>query len=326
MPADHLTLLPPGTLTDAVLRVLTGADLNTAAAALGVDRDDLADAVDTYAAGGQAALERRAGDDWYQVRIQFPDWDHAETTAATHLAPALDQLRDAGAISGWWFVRKHPCWRLRFHHADTTAVSRALDALTTAGTLTRWWPTVYEPETAAFGGPAGVGVAHDLFCADSHHALAYFGRSEPRVQRRELSLLLLGALLHAAGLDWFERGDVFARVAQLRPAPAGTDTARVDALAGTMRALLAVPADTHGPLFSPDGRAAFAADWLGGFITAGTRLRDAATSGALDRGLRTIAAHLVIFHWNRLGLSAVTQGVLAYAATTAFLPRDSPCP
>ena len=326
MPADHLSLLPPGTLINAVLRVLTGMDLNTAARALGIDRNDLGDAVDTYAAGGQAALDRRADDDWYQARIQFSDWDHAEMAAAAHLGPALDQLRDAGAISGWWFIRKHPCWRLRFHHADTEAVSRALDALTTAGTLTRWWPTVYEPETAAFGGPAGVGVAHDLFCADSHHALAFFGRTEPGVERRELSLLLLGALLDAAGLDWFERGDVFARVAQIRPAPTGADAARVDTLAGTARAFLAVPADSQGALFGPGGRAAFAAGWLEGFTVAGTRLRDAAAGGALDRGLRAIAAHLVIFHWNRLGLSAVTQGVLARAATTAFLPRDSLCP
>jgi thiopeptide-type bacteriocin biosynthesis protein len=321
MPADHLTTRPNGSLTDAVIRVLAGDDLTATAAANGMNPHDLGDAVDAYAAAGQAALHQRADDDWYHVRVQFPDWVTAEATAAAHLAPTLNALGAAGAIDAWWFLRKQPCWRIRFHHANTTAVNAALDRLTAAGALTRWWPTRYEPETAAFGGPTGMHIAHNLFCADSHHALDFFGRAEPGVQRRELSLLLLGALLNAAGLDWFERGDVFAHVAHMRPAPAA-DTDRLDALAGDVRGLLTVPTDPHGPLFGPAGPAAFAAGWLDAFTTAGRQLGDANTSGALDRGLRALTAHLLIFHWNRIGLSAVTQGVLASAATIAFLPRS----
>jgi hypothetical protein len=38
--------------------------------------------------------------------------------------------------------------------------------------------------------------------------------------------------------------------------------------------------------------------------------------------VRAVLAHVLIFHWNRLGLSAAAQGILARAATAATLPRS----
>jgi thiopeptide-type bacteriocin biosynthesis protein len=124
-------------------------------------------------------------------------------------------------------------------------------------------------------------------------------------------------------LDRFEHGDVFHRVAQLRPTLPATDTACVDALADNLRLLLTVRAD--GALVAPDGPVVHAAPWLGAFQTAGRQLGAAAPSGELDRGLRAILAQTVIFPWNRLGLSAMSKGVLARAATAATLP-SGPCP
>lgn len=318
MPADHLTATTP--LTASVLRVLAGdpLDATATAAAVGLDPTDLADAVDTYHAAGRNALERHADDRWHQVRVTFPDWDTAETAAAHTLGPRLGHLENLGALDGWWFLRKHPCWRLRFLRPDLDAVHHVLDDLAAAGTLTRWQPTVYEPETAAFGGPAGIDAAHDLFCLDSRGVLDHLRQPQPAaLGRRELSLLLLGGLLHTAGLDWFERGDVFTRVAQTRPA---TGDPRADALVGPIRGLLAAPPAAHHNLFAAGGPAAYAAPWLTAYITAGQRLADAATTGSLHRGLRAVIAHIVIFHWNRLGFPAHVQGILARAAAEAFLP------
>ncbi|MEV4515593.1 thiopeptide-type bacteriocin biosynthesis protein [Dactylosporangium sp. NPDC049525] len=312
MPPDRLTATPT---TTAVLRVLAGVPLDAVAADTGVDPADLADAVDTYQAAGTAALQQHADGCWYQVRVEFTDWNTAEHLVAAHLGPQLD------AIGGWWFLRKHPCWRLRFVAPDVAAVNDVLDELVTDGAATRWRPSIYEPETAAFGGPTGMRAVHDLFVGDSRGVLDYLRRPSPALGRRELSLLLLGAFLHAADLDWFERGDTFAKVAQMRPT-ADTDEHRIAALADDVRGLLAVAPDADNTLFGPEGAAPFAAPWHAAHITAGRQLATAATAGTLHRGLRAVASHIVIFHWNRLGLPATTQSILARAAHEAFLPRS----
>ncbi|WP_449061488.1 thiopeptide-type bacteriocin biosynthesis protein [Planomonospora algeriensis] len=283
MPTDHLTTAPPHELAAGVLAVLAGADPVATATDLGINRADLDDAVEVYQAAGLAALEQRAERECYQVRVEFADWNTAETTGARLLGPRLNQLQSAGAVAGWWFLRKHPCWRLRLHGADTAAVDQVLDKLIASGLLTRWWPTVYEPETAAFGGPAAMDIAHALFCADSRGVLDYARQKTSGLGRRELSVLLINTLLGAAGLDFFERGDVFARVAKIRPAPSAADHARLTDLVGGLRTLLSVPA-TGSALFTPGGPVAFAAPWLTAFETAGLRLGEAAAAGAWTAG------------------------------------------
>lgn len=322
MPSHCLSLTSPHDLAAAVLAVLAGADPETTAASSALDPADLDDAVQVYQIAGLAALERRAEGACYQVRVQFPDWSTAEAVGAAELGPRLDELQVKGAVGGWWFLRKHPCWRLRLDRADTPAVDRTLDQLTATGALARWWPAVYEPETTAFGGPTGMDAAHDLFRADSRGVLDYLRHDTPSLGRRELSILLLGSLLRAAGLDTFECGDVFDRVARLRPAPAVADAVRIEQLTANVRRLLSIADLPTNELFISGGPAAHAAPWLTAFQTAGHHLGDAATQGRLDRGLRAILTHVMIFHWNRFGLSATSQAILARAAATALLPRN----
>lgn len=322
MPADRLTVISPHELAGCVLAVLAGADLDSTAANNAISTADLEDAVHAYQAAGLAALERRHEQSWCEVRVHFADWPAAEAVAATVLGPALDRLQAAGAIAGWWFLRKHPCWRLRLYDADVTAVDHALDELTAKAAIGRWWPAVYEPETAAFGGPSGIAAVHDLFCADSNGVLEYVRHEAPGLGRRELSIVLIGGLLRAAGLDTFECGDVFDRVARLRPAPTGTDSARVAQMAPNVRMLLSIADVPDNELFCPGGQLAHAKGWLDAFQAAGSQLADAAARGQLDRGLRALLTHVLIFHWNRFGLSDVSQGVLARAASTGLLPVD----
>lgn len=314
MPADRLTLTT-GQLAERVEAVLAGTAIEHSA----IDGLDLTDAVETYRAAGRAALHRKREHAWFHARIAWPDWADAEPVFAAHIAARLDHLDNAAA---WWFLRKYPHWRLRIRTCDHRAVAALLDDLATAGTITGWQPGIYEPETAAFGGNHAMTIVHDLFCADSRSVLAYARQQTPGLGRRELSLLLIRAMLQHARLDWFETGDVFARVAQMRPAPADHDTARVDTLAATMRPLLAMEVTADLPPFAPGGLVAHAAGWLAAFIRAGRLLGEAAAANRLDRGLRATIAQIVIFHWNRLGLSAQAQGNLAHAAKSATLPRS----
>ncbi|MFD0352898.1 thiopeptide-type bacteriocin biosynthesis protein [Streptomyces sp. NPDC127110] len=305
----------------AVLAVLAGQPAADVAARTGIDADELNDAIALYKAAGQDALtEQAARRDWYQVRLQFPDWCRCED-AAPLLARRLADAEHNGRIGAWWFIRKAPHWRLRAlpgpHGPDPLRhiLADILDTLVEQQTITRWWPTVYEPEVPAFGGPGAMDIAHALFHADSTHILSHIQNPSPPTGRRELSLLLLCSLFWAAGLEPFEQGDVWSKVSRLRALPQDVSTDQLDGLGrGIRKAMNANPS-----LFAPGGPLEGAAPWREAFETAGRSLGEAAAAGTLQRGLREVLAHHVIFHWNRLGLNARTQALIAHAASHTMM-------
>ncbi|MFD3553777.1 thiopeptide-type bacteriocin biosynthesis protein [Streptomyces goshikiensis] len=310
------------TTEDAVLAVLAGQPVPDIATRTGIAPEELGDAVDLYRAAGRDALAGQAARlDWYQVRIEFPDWSRCED-AAPLLARRLTDDEQAGLVGAWWFVRKAPQWRLRALPGPNgpdrlrNVLAGTLDALVEHQTITSWWPTVYEPEVPAFGGPAAMDIAHALFHADSAHVLDHIQNSEPPMGRRELSVLLLCALLRAAGLEWFEQGDVWDKVSRLRPLPVDVTTYQLAELGDGLRTLM--NADPS-PLLALGGTLEAVAPWLDAFETTGRALGDAAANGTLERGLRQVLAHHVIFHWNRFGLTTRTQSLIAHAAAQAVM-------
>ncbi|MET8623760.1 thiopeptide-type bacteriocin biosynthesis protein [Kitasatospora sp. NPDC004669] len=329
MPADRLTTLPeqplapptdPARVEAAVWCVLAGTPVTDAAAAAGLDPHQLAAAAETYQQAGRDALRQQTAATCWQAYIQFTNWPAAEAIAAQHLAPALHAAEAAGTT--WWIIRKHPCWRLRLHHdphhSDAPAtVTAALDVLTASGAA-RWWTGLYEPETFAFGGDHAMAIAHRLFHADSR-AILHHSAFEPwPLGRRELSVLLCTTMFHAAGLEWYEMGDVWQHVSHERPLPDHVPLDQLPRTVEQIRQLLLADTEPDGPLFHHQGPAAFAAPWADAFRQAGTTLGADARAGALDRGLRRVLAYHVIFHWNRLGIPYTAQGVLARAARDAI--------
>ncbi|RLU80193.1 hypothetical protein CTZ27_35585 [Streptomyces griseocarneus] len=261
---------------------------------------------------------------WWQLYLQFADWTTADQMAADHLAPLLNGVDTDGATTRWWFMRKHPCWRLRLHvvpHDDSLKdrVAADLDELAAAGHIHRWWTGIYEPETAAFGNTGSMQTAHELFHADSRAILDLHRHGTLPIGRRELSILLCSTLMRAAATEWYEQGDVWHRVAQERPLPDDVPQDRLQEFAADLRHLMLADTQLDGPLMGGDGPLVFAASWSNAFREAGTTLGNAARTGALDRGLREVLAYHVIFHWNRLGLSTRKQNILAWAARTAIL-------
>ncbi|GLZ42838.1 thiopeptide-type bacteriocin biosynthesis protein [Actinokineospora sp. NBRC 105648] len=250
---------------------------------------------------------------WAQVTVEFTDYATAEQIMSQRLLPTINDVATL-----WWFVRKAPHWRLRYlpeqpdRAADAhRAVTEVLNNLQSSERIRTWFDTIYEPETHAFGGTDGMAIAHRLFHHDSKYILT---RPIGPDHRREHTILLCSVLLRAAGQDWYEQGDVWARVAENRPPrPQTADEPQPSFTAGLKR-LMSVDASPNSPLLQPDGGLADLAEWTTAFQTAGNVLGGLARHGQLTRGLRAILAHHVIFHWNRLGLPYQTQSLLAATA------------
>ncbi|MEV6209541.1 thiopeptide-type bacteriocin biosynthesis protein [Kitasatospora sp. NPDC051914] len=316
------------TTTTAILAHLAGTPLDRAAADIGTTTDELGLAVALFTAAGFGAIERaQRREGHHQVLIRFADWGTAEHVAATRIAPRLRDAASEGLLTSWWFIRKWPCWRLRYQPAQTAdtyevqaLMMDSLSQLRGDGLVEYWTPTIYEPETCAFGGPDGMASAHRLFHSDSDQILTHSTGAWP-IGRRELSVLLCSTMFRSAGLDWFEQGDVWHRVEQMRPLPPEVPTDRVSGMRDALKVLMFAATEPDSILLTPRGRLAAFPQWFEAFARAGTALGDAAGRGTLFRGLRAVLAHHVIFHANRVGLSADTQAILARAAREAAMDR-----
>ncbi|MFJ7279805.1 methyltransferase, FxLD system [Kitasatospora sp. NPDC098663] len=254
---------------------------------------------------------------WHQYSIEFTDPATIEHTAARHLAPALTRAQHDGRIDTWWFIRKPPGLRLRYQTTGPgpDPVPELLDGLSTEP-VAAWTQGIYEPETLAFGGPDAMTVAHTLFHHDSRELLERAAADQrPALGQRETTMLLYSALLRSAGLDWFEQGDTWSKVQNLRPLPTSQlpSPERAERLGEAIRPLMtANPASVPGLL---------PASWTGTFERAGQQLAALNRDGRLERGLRSVLAHHFIFHANRAGLSGRDQAVLAALAVNAVFHR-----
>lgn len=249
-------------------------------------------------------------DRWQQHNITFGDRETARHTIAERLGPALIEAEADGQLTGWWFMNKQP-WPLRYlADKPSPAIESLLSDLIDDGVAMSCLPCVYEPETDAFGGTEAMAAAHELFHSDSRHLLTY-QPSPMHLGRRETAVLLASALMRGAGLDWFEQGDVWAKVAALRPATNPPPPERAAELAPPMRKLMT--ADAHN-LCHPGSPLHAHKEWVTAFERTGATLADLAARGTLTRGLRAVIAHHVIFHANRAGLLRNDQSALSHIA------------
>ncbi|WP_405466717.1 thiopeptide-type bacteriocin biosynthesis protein [Streptomyces jietaisiensis] len=257
---------------------------------------------------------------WCQLNVRFPVWKNAETVVLTHLAPLLRAAEDDGMLTEWFIIRKSPCWRLRYVPAPglPDRLGQDLDALITNQRITGWTEIIYEPETHAFGGPEAMACAHRLFHHDSRNLLDHLHGAHGE-HRREISMLLCSLLMRSAGLDWYEQGDVWARVCTHRTPPPRIEQTSSDRLNAAVHRLITVNGEemmrTGGPLADITG-------WARAYVEAGEDLKHLAESGQMHRGLRDVLAHHVLFAWNRIGLPYPTQTTLATTAKNIIFGPD----
>lgn len=155
-------------------------------------------------------------------------------------------------------------------------------------------------------------IAHDLFHADSRHLLDHLAHAD-HDHRRELAVILATRLLRAAGQDSYEQGDCWTQLATHR-----TPTLRTSALgvvepspstSSAVQRLITATMDTAGsPLHTTP-------TWVDAFEHTGRRLADLAAHGTLTRGLRGVLTQHLLFLFNRHGICADDQYVLAAAAS-----------
>lgn len=270
--------------------------------------------------GDDERLEPHEPNGWQHATLSFPGGYGLTAPAAADLSAALELAITEGEITRYHFLRKGGRLRLRVSGDDAKAAARLgsiLDTLVDHGLITGWVRGIYEPETAAFGGAAGMAVSHELFCADSRAALSAAARDDaPDAGPREKAVLLLSTMLRAAGLDWHETGDVWARIAALRPAitpPMSDRFAEARTAVSTLMKTDAARLADIEPGWAQRVQA---------FDAAGRQLRELADQGEPSRGLRAVLVHNAIFALNRAGLSATQQAALAHLASEAVF--DSP--
>lgn len=308
---------------DAVLAVLRGAAVEDAARSAGTSPARLAESIERYRAAGRAALDVHSAG-WHQLNIQFSDYSIAERTFRSCLVPALRN----GSAGSWWFVRKYPCWRLRLcpspqaSQEDAIApITEALDGCVARGAVAAWRHVPYEPETVAFGGPAGMAIAHELFHTDSIGVLKYLHVAgdgcEALPDAKATSLLAMTLLMRASGLELGEQGDVWGQVEERRPLTGGVAPDRVSGMVAGLRRLLLIDVK---PLLA-DGPLTPVRDWIQGLEHSGLALADAANDGRLTLGVRGVLARHVLFHWNRMGFILRQQSIWSRAAREAVLGR-----
>lgn len=317
-----MTELDPQTvrLEQAVVQVLDGADVHVTATETEIDITLLTRAAAAYRAAGRSALiELQEAPVWEQVDLDCRDRDDAERVIAKHLGPVMETAEQNGTVVAWWYMRKHPGLRLRFRPLDgaerVSTITDSLNTLKESGAIRGWVSRMYEPEQTAFGGPAAMEVAHRLFHSDSRSISRYLsGASRPDLGRPEMSVLLCAVLFRSSGLDWYEIGDVWERVALHRPDGAALEGEGWHAV----KRLLSVDASPRSSLVTK-GALTCVADWIAAYDSAGSSLARINADGGLARGLRSVLTHHVLFHWNRIGIPAETQASLAAtAANVAF--------
>jgi thiopeptide-type bacteriocin biosynthesis protein len=250
---------------------------------------------------------------WLQWRLSTSS---PKALLAGPLSLALTTLEEQGDLLGFWFMVKAEGGshvRLRVLPGQTSAaevserLSRAFTEAQQQEQLTRVKATVYEPEVFLFGGPRGMELFHTLFCLDSRLVIEAL-----RVERRlsaQLSQMWTELLLRSAGLDAFERWDVWKRVGQVRPAASSQMgpllskmRPALQALAGAATSQLRERIEAAAPSCAP--LCARLEGW-------GEELRVAHREGALERGVRQMLAAAVVFHWNRMMYELREQVFLA---------------
>lgn len=293
----------------------------------------LVDLTREYAAAAmrQARLDAAEAEPWLYFRIGVAAGDGNRTVAA-RIAPRLNGDDARGAIRSWWWLNKADrlgsAVRLRIllRREDRAAARDAVIARVREGVVTPLSVLRYEPELCLFGGPAGMSIAHTHFAEDSRFLVNWMRDGDPArtpTLPDGVTAALSLRLLQASGLDLFETWDVFARVLDKRRPWAGP-AALVERYRTMARDILRAGTDAVFRLY-PGAQRTHLDTYRAALTDIGSSLSRTYSEGRLECGLRELLAPVILFQWNRAGLSGRRQGALAQAMVDELrhLARDT---
>jgi len=280
-------------------------------------------ALEAFVAGGVAAVRAIMADEvWLQFGLVIPRRPETSRTALYQAVGGTLRTLITGELAhDAFFMHKPPGIRLRLRtelacrQTVEVELNRALHEWTKLGLITGWRPAVYEPERALFGGPVSMRSVHRVFTADSIAWLGFHGTAEPPGPVWAMSLLMIRELFAALAIVGWEDGDVWDRLRRQAGRAVTTSvrqTAVMERLADVLNRHWHTP-DATRDLLSPAARNlldeyatavhAEAPRWMSEYFTA---------PGA-TLGPREVAAHVIIFHWNRAKLPAHWQALFTEA-------------
>jgi thiopeptide-type bacteriocin biosynthesis protein len=255
----------------------------------------------------RALIERTKlpGSDWLFAKL----YGAAEGEDAVLRGPVRELIDVAvlgGAAKEWFFLRysdPDPHLRLRFHGEPSRLTDLLLPQLFAwagrlhdAGLCTSLVVDTYDREVDRYGGPAAIGPAESVFCADSAAVVDMLDAlaAHPDVDPLTLACVSVDDLLGSLGYGVAERADWYA--AQVRDRRASGEEYR--RLGNGLRSLLGTPAAAPTEL-GGDVAAAFASRRE---RVAGPAARIAAleSQGVLTLSRDAVVASLVHMHCNRL--------------------------
>ncbi|WP_158617606.1 thiopeptide-type bacteriocin biosynthesis protein [Corallococcus sp. CA049B] len=250
------------------------------------------------------------------MNVEFDKQRHPPMACAqqlfARLMPQVEAWRRAGALRLFSFLRKPPDSRLRFQ-ADTGSplaveLRALLDGLREAGFVRAFHVAPYTPETFQFGGPWALHLVHRWFDADSVAWWRWVSSSSPHGgSPRALCAAVGEALVSACVGPREEVWDVWCNLARLH----GMPDARI----------LAV---REAPCAAPDAEAgvAHAARLYGdAHRELGAGLARLGRTGRLACGERALLPFVLLFHWNRYGLSLDDRAALLAPMLAKYSPK-----
>jgi thiopeptide-type bacteriocin biosynthesis protein len=276
------------------------------------------------ASAPRACRSHPPGSEWLYVKL-YSGTATADEVLRELVGPLVRQALGAGEAQRWFFIRYHdpdPHLRLRFQGAPESLERRVWPALRAAaqpcledGRIRRLCLDTYEREIERYGGPDGVGLAEELFHADSQAVLEIVERLDPGDagldERWRLAFCGMHRLLEDLGIELEARAALLQEIRAASAREQRFDRATERRLgdrfrkerAGLEALLQASPAGDH-----PLAPGLLALDRRSRRLrTVVAELRDREAAGRLTAPRRSLAVRFLHMHANRLLRSVQRQ-------------------